>query len=106
MTAADAPRSLPPDIARLRWVGLAEGASFILLLVIAMPLKYGLDWPWAVKVLGPIHGVLFVAYIALAGLAWRAHAWPFARLVTCAVASLLPFGPLWVDKQLKTEWSS
>lgn len=85
---------------------MAEGASFLLLLGLAMPLKYGLDWPWAVKVLGPIHGILFVAYIALAGLAWRAHKWPFARFVTYGVASLLPFGPWLVDRQLKSEWSN
>ncbi len=96
---------MPPDIKRLRWVGMAEGASFLLLLGLAMPLKYGLDWPWAVKVFGPIHGILFVAYIALAAVAWRAHKWPFSRLVTCSVASLLPFGPWLVDRQLKSEWS-
>lgn len=95
---------MPQDIKRLRWVGMAEGASFLLLLALAMPLKYAMDWPWGVKVLGPIHGALFVGYIVLAVIAWRVHAWPFARLLTLTVASFLPFGPWLVDRQLKADW--
>jgi integral membrane protein len=95
---------MPRDIQRLRIVGMLEGVSFLLLLGIAMPLKYAMDWPWAVKLLGPVHGVLFVLYLVLVVVAWRQHAWGFARVVTFAVASLLPFGPLLVDRQLKTDW--
>ena len=48
---------------RFKWISLAEGLSFLLLLGIAMPLKYGFDMPLAVKYLGWVHGALFVVYI-------------------------------------------
>ena len=49
-----------------RQIAFWEGISFILLLAIAMPLKYYFETPVVVKVLGMIHGLLFVAYIVLA----------------------------------------
>lgn len=94
---------MPPDVARLRWVGFAEGVSFLLLVGVGMPLKYALDWPWVVKVVGPLHGALFVAYLVLLLLVWREHAWSPSRVITCATASLLPFGPWLVDRQMRGE---
>ncbi|MGN6531837.1 MAG: DUF3817 domain-containing protein, partial [Ginsengibacter sp.] len=50
------------SIRQLRWIGIAEGISFLLLLGVAMPLKYLYDFPVAVKVTGWIHGLLFILY--------------------------------------------
>jgi integral membrane protein len=93
-----------PDVARLRWVGFIEGVSFLVLVLVGMPLKYALDWPWVVKVAGPIHGALFVLYFTLLFLVWRRHAWPLGRVVVCATASLLPFGPWLIDRQMRGEF--
>ena len=46
--------------------GITEGVSFIILLCIAMPLKYFFDLPMAVKIVGWLHGILFIAFISLA----------------------------------------
>ena len=51
---------------RFRMIGIAEGISFLVLLLIAMPLKYFLNFPQAVKYVGWLHGALFVAYIYFA----------------------------------------
>jgi integral membrane protein len=84
----------------LRWIGKIEGISFLVLLGIAMPLKYLAGQPLAVKLVGWAHGVLFVAFLAAlwsarrdAGLSLRLSALVF-------VASLVPFGPFLIDGRL------
>ena len=49
-------------LGRFRLIAQVEGASYILLVFIAMPLKYGIGWDLAVRYLGMAHGVLFIAY--------------------------------------------
>lgn len=80
-----------------------EGISLLVLLFIAMPLKYVWDWPYAVKVIGMLHGVLFIAYIALAFLTKKEQGWRFMDLVVVCFASIIPFGTFYVEKKyLKT----
>lgn len=86
------------DIQRLRRVGTAEGVSYLLLLGVAMPLKYLAGWPLAVKVVGWAHGLLFVAFLALALHVTVRRGWPFRRLVEAGLAALLPFGPFVWDR--------
>ena len=52
-------------IRTLRILGNVEGVSYLLLLGVAMPLKYAFGLPLAVKIVGMAHGVLFLAYCAL-----------------------------------------
>ena len=51
------------NIQTLRVVGLLEGLSFLLLLFIAMPMKYMFDNPVLVKYVGMGHGVLFILFL-------------------------------------------
>ncbi|HJK98568.1 MAG TPA: DUF3817 domain-containing protein [Polyangiaceae bacterium LLY-WYZ-14_1] len=88
------------DLTRLRLVGLAEGVSYLLLLGIAMPLKYLAGWPLAVQVVGWAHGVLFVAFGLVALQVTIARRWPFRRLVEAGLAALLPFGPFVWDRKV------
>lgn len=90
-------------IGKLRMTGLAEGISFLVLLLIAMPLKYIAHLPQAVKITGWIHGVLFVLYIIALIRVWLAFKWPFKRLFIAFVAALLPFGTFILDAQLRKE---
>ena len=48
-----------------RMIALAEGISFLTLLFIAMPMKYFMGMPEVVRVVGSIHGVLFLLYVGL-----------------------------------------
>ncbi len=84
----------------LRWIGLLEGTSYLLLLFVAMPLKYLFAKPFAVQVLGSAHGGLFVVYVLAAMLASRQLRWPLRRLATVLVAAVLPFGPFVIDRSL------
>ena len=86
-----------------RKIAVAEGISYVLLLFIAMPLKYLADMPLAVKYTGWAHGLLFVLYIAFLAMAFVEYKWSFKKTAMFGVASLLPFAPFWVDKKLKEE---
>ena len=86
-----------------RKVAVLEGISYLLLLFVAMPLKYYADMPVAVKYTGWAHGLLFVLYAALLVLAWQEQKWKFGKAVLIFLASLLPFMPFVVDRKLKDE---
>lgn len=87
----------------LRYVGLAEGVSFLVLLLIAMPLKYGLGMPTPVRVVGMIHGVLFITFVIAALRTKLARGWPLGRLAFALLMSVAPGGTFWLDAVLKRE---
>lgn len=88
-------------VRRLRHIGLVEGVSFLVLLGIAMPLKYFAGQPLAVKIFGWIHGVLFVLFCAALVPARRTAGWGFRTTALVLLAALLPFGPFVIDRRLK-----
>jgi integral membrane protein len=84
-------------------VGLVEGASFVLLLGVAMPLKRFAGMPEAVTVVGWAHGILFMLYVGVA-----AHAYYLAKLSRASLlwalgAAVVPLGPFLLDRRLKRE---
>jgi len=87
----------------LRSIALLEGLSYLVLLFIAMPLKYLGDMPMAVRIVGSAHGALFVwlGLLALRGLTSRGR--PASWAARIMVASLLPFGTLVIDRRLRGE---
>lgn len=92
--------SLKTSLGRLRVVGWWEGWSFLLLLGVAMPLKYLADWPLGVRVVGMAHGVLFMLYLLAALQAALEHGWPWKRTALVLAASVLPAGPFVVDARV------
>ena len=88
-------------LARLRLVGMMEGVSFLVLLGIAMPLKYLAGQPQAVRVVGMLHGVLFILFVAAVLQASMALRWPPRRVLAALAASVLPFGPFVFDAHLR-----
>jgi integral membrane protein len=90
-------------LTRFRMVAVAEGISFLILLGIAMPLKYILKFPLAVKYIGWVHGVLFVAFIYFAFEVFSSFKKTFSWLAKAMLASVLPFGTFVLDKELKKE---
>lgn len=89
------------SVKQLRWIGNAEGISFLVLLFIAMPLKYIFDLPMAVKVNGWVHGVLFVIYIFAVLRTAYLIKWNYLRVGIALAASLIPFATFVLDKKLK-----
>lgn len=80
-----------------RIVAFLEGVSYILLLFVGVPLKYGMSNPILVKLLGMPHGLLFVAYIALAIFLQTTFKWNTKTFAIILLASLIPFGTFYVD---------
>ena len=87
-------------IGRLRVIGWLEGVSYLLLLFVAMPLKYGAGRPEAVEVVGMAHGLLFIAFGLAALHATINKGWPITRLFGAFIASILPFGPFVFDARV------
>lgn len=88
-------------VKNLRIIGISEGVSFLVLLLIAMPMKYFLGIPEAVKLVGWIHGVLFIAYVVAVFMSFRAMRWGLVGITVALGASLVPLGTFILDKQLK-----
>jgi integral membrane protein len=82
-------------------VGLAEGIPFLVLLGVAMPLKYLLGLAMAVRIVGLIHGVLFIAFVYLVFEAMSSLRWSLKQVVVALLASLLPFGTIVLDRRLR-----
>jgi integral membrane protein len=94
---------LKTSIGRLRAIGLVEGVSFLLLLGVAMPLKYFAGIPQAVTIVGWLHGLLFIAFCMALTQAHQDAKWSAWRSATVVIAALLPFGPFVIDPRLREE---
>jgi len=90
-------------LSQLRLIGLLEGCSYLVLLFVAMPLKYFAGIPTAVRVTGSLHGLLFVLFILALVRAAFARRWPISRSMLAFAASLVPFGNFALDRSLKRE---
>ena len=82
-------------------VGYIEGCSTILLMGVAMPLKYLGGNEVLVKLLGPIYGMLFVIYIAMLFLG-VSKTWNKNAFVIGFIAAIVPGGPFWFESKLKS----
>ena len=81
----------------LRIIAFLEGISYLVLLGIAMPLKYMAGMPEAVRIVGMAHGVLFVLYVLWLAIVATEKSWKFKAILICFVASLIPFGTFYAD---------
>ena len=88
-----------PIIKRFRQVAISEGISFLVLLLIAMPMKYMLDMPMVVTVVGWLHGILFVWYWVAAVPLFTVLKWPVDRIIGLGLASILPFGTFVMERK-------
>lgn len=87
-------------VGRLRVVGFLEGLSFVLLLGIAMPLKYIAGQPEAVRVVGMAHGILFLLYLFAGFRAAAEYNWSWKTTLLLIIAAFVPFGPFIFDARL------
>ena len=94
---------LKTPIGRLRIIAFVEGCSYLLLLGIAMPLKYLAGLPVAVRMAGSLHGALFVLFCAALLHAMVVARWSMVRGGVVFASSLVPFGTFVIDGRLKRE---
>lgn len=85
---------------RLRLIGLTEGISFLVLVLIAVPLKRIGGHPEAVQVVGPIHGLLFLLYVLTVIQAKTEYNWPLGKTLLALLASVIPGGTFYADHKI------
>lgn len=93
--------SFSSALSRLRLVGWLEGSSLLLLVGFAVPLKYIFDMPVLVRIIGPVHGILFLLFIFQAISTGIEQQWEFRKTTWKAlVACLIPFGTFYINARL------
>lgn len=89
------------QIGRLRLIGYAEGISLLVLLFIAVPLKYWAGDPSLTKLMGPIHGALFLLFVFNTVSVGVEQQWQFSKTTwKVLLACFVPFGTFYVDRKI------
>ena len=91
---------LSSSIGRLRILGFMEGTSLLILLFIAVPLKYGFGIPQGSLIVGPIHGILFLLFVAYTIYLAALNGWKIGTTLMLLIACILPFGTFYADKKI------
>ena len=84
-----------------RYVALIEGVTTLALFLVAMPLKYGFDYPALIRPVGMAHGIAFLAYLAAMLFAMPGKGFGFMGWLRTFVASLVPFGTFLNDPYIR-----
>lgn len=92
-----------PVVPWFYWLGRAETASFVILLGIAMPLKYAAGMPAATAWVGWLHGMLLLVYVIALCSVVRIHGLGYRHAVMGAALALLPFGPVWLEHRWRKD---
>jgi len=86
-------------IGRLRIMGFLEGLSLLVLVFIALPLKYGYNNESLTKMMGPVHGALFLLFILNTVSAAIEQKWNFKTTATIVASCFIPFGTFYIDNK-------
>jgi integral membrane protein len=84
---------------QFRTIAILEGISY-LLLAVTMLMKYKMDMPLPNKIVGYAHGALFIAYMSWLFLNYIERKWSLGKVFVLFIASLVPFGTFWADKNI------
>ena len=88
-------------IGRLRLVGILEGISLLVLLLVALPLKYGFGIPEVSKVMGTVHGALFLLFVFNTLSVGVEYQWKFRETTwKVLLACIVPFGTFYIDRKV------
>jgi len=92
---------LKTKIGRLRILAILEGISLLTLVFIAVPIKYGFDNPAFVKMMGPIHGSLFLLFLFNTLSVGVEQNWKFKQTTwKVLLACIIPFGTFYIDRKI------
>jgi integral membrane protein len=89
------------QVGRLRIIAILEGISLLILVFVAMPLKYILHYEDGSKIMGPIHGALFLLFVFNTLSVGVAQGWKFKTTTwKVLLACIIPFGTFYIDKHI------
>lgn len=92
---------LQTPIGRFRLMGFIEGLSLLVLLFLAMPLKYFAGMPEMVSVVGALHGAFFISYLFVIAYTTYKIRWSFVWIFSAVLVAFIPFGNIILDSKLK-----
>jgi integral membrane protein len=93
------------SLVRLRWLARFEGITLLALVLLALPLKYGADWPQGVRLLGPVHGLAFVAWSWALVVSLNAGQCRLSEAFLVWLSAFVPGGFLWAERRME-HWST
>lgn len=89
------------SVGRLRIIGFLEGVSLLVLVFVAVPLKYGADSTELTKFMGPLHGALFLLFVFNTLSVGVEQHWKFSTTTwKVLLACLVPFGTFYIDRKI------
>lgn len=80
------------QLRQLRWASLIEGTTLVTLVGLAMPLKHLFGYPQVSAVLGPVHGLAFLAYLWVVFATVAGGDWRRTEVTRLILAAFVPFG--------------
>lgn len=86
-----------------KYLAIIEGYSFLFILFLTMPLKYIWEIMLPNKLMGMAHGILFIAYVAVAVYISKQYQWNNKKLSIILLMSIIPFGTFWMEKKYLKE---
>lgn len=88
-------------VSLFRLCTLVEGLSYLTLVLVAMPMKYIFHMPLAVRIVGGVHGVLFIAFLLLLFQTHIEERWTKRFSLTLLLVSLIPGSFVWLDRRIR-----
>ena len=85
------------------YVSLAEGVSFLLLLLVGMPIQFAGHELTPMRILGMVHGLLFIAYVLLALVGRNRLKWTIKRTLWVLIMAVLPTGAFFAERSVRAE---
>jgi integral membrane protein len=98
---------LKSKIGQFRIIAFFEGITVLFLVFVAMPMKYYLNMPEGSRIVGPIHGVLFITYVFYGFTCSQIYKWKFIKeTLVVFIASFIPFGTFIVDHKILKKYDT
>ena len=91
---------LPKDLAAYRVAAIVTGVGLLLLVLVAMPLRYLGDEPWLSKMYSPIHGAIFMAYVVVVIWVTTRRGWSPVKALLIILSGVVPFLSFVVERRV------
>ena len=99
-------RGVQGALLRYRFMAYIVGTGLLVLVVVGIPLQYGANFDGVVKVVGPLHGFLYLAYLVFALDLWRREQWSLVRIVSMVAAGFVPGLAFYVERQMTRRFTA
>ncbi|MBA3524370.1 MAG: DUF3817 domain-containing protein [Geodermatophilaceae bacterium] len=94
---------MEPALLRYRVMAYVVGVMLLILVFVAVPLRYLFDTPEVSAVVSPLHGFLYAVYLlAVLSLGTRSQ-WTFRKTILVMLGGTVPFLSFWLEHRITDE---